>query len=164
MALLIVLGLAVITAAGNAAPERLGEYEFSLREMNTDQELSSELLTDGKPLILHIWAPDCPHCKRHMPYVAALYKKLDHKSVNFVSCSMSDDLKDTREFMTDKKLNFPVMLEASGRVGEAFYEQGWPTTFVLAPGGEFVGWCDTNGPAYLTEVMDLVEKAAAGGS
>lgn len=151
--------LALSHGTALADTKKLGRYEFILKEIATDQELDNEVLTNGKPLVIHIWAPDCPHCKRHMPYVAALYKKIDVEVVNFVSCSMSNSKSETEKFIHDKKLEFPVLLESSGKIGDGFSEEGWPTTFVFAPGGEFVGWCDTNGPAYLTEVLELVEQA-----
>ena len=70
------------------APAWAGQpYDFSLTELTTEEELDLELLTDGKPLIVHVWAIDCPHCKLHMPYVAALYKKLDFDEVNFIGSS-----------------------------------------------------------------------------
>jgi thiol-disulfide isomerase/thioredoxin len=161
-AILLVCSAVLMSVPLAARPDRAGEYDFALEELETGQELTLELLTDGLPLVVHDWAPDCPHCKIHMPYVAALYKKLDLDAANFVSFAMTDDAGATSGFMADKQLTFPVMLKSSGELGDGFFKHGWPTTFVFAPGGEFVGWCDTNGPAYITEVLDLVEQAASG--
>jgi thiol-disulfide isomerase/thioredoxin len=134
-------------------------YGFSLTELTTEEELDLELLTDGKPLIVHIWAIDCPHCKLHMPYVAALYNKLDFDEVNFITLAMTGDPEDTKDYLQEKSLEFAVLWAPSGDYDKRFEKHGWPTTFVFAPGGSYIGWCDTNGPAYITEVLELVAQA-----
>ena len=52
------------------------------------------------------------------------------------------------------------MLDAnSGEISEFYTDKGWPTTYVFAPGGKYVGLCETTGTKYITEVMSMLEKA-----
>jgi thiol-disulfide isomerase/thioredoxin len=134
-------------------------YSFDLQELSTGQDLSMDLLTEGKPLIIHMWSPDCPHCQRHMPYLVGLYKKLDLDSVNFVTCAMGTDRRSASEYVRKKNLTFPVLYGEGGDISDSFSANGWPTTFVFAPGGKLVGTCDTQSSSYINEVLDLVDEA-----
>ncbi len=137
------------------------KYAFRLTEASSDTTLDLTELTEEKPLIFLVWSPECPHCQRHMPYVAALYKKLDLEEVNFVTCAVDAPVREALEYLESKNLSFPVLDGNKGELGSGFTSQGWPTTFVFAPGGRFVGWCDTSGPNYVTEVLDMLDHAKA---
>jgi thiol-disulfide isomerase/thioredoxin len=142
-------------APASAAATR---YDFRAEEITTGETLSMEQLTD-KPLVVHIWSPECPHCQRHMPYLVAFYRKLDLDRVNFVTCSMADSRRSAEDYIKNKHLTFPVLYGAGGKVSDSFSAKGWPTTFVFAPGGKLIGTCDTQSSAYVSEVLDLVDKA-----
>jgi thiol-disulfide isomerase/thioredoxin len=142
-------------APASAASAR---YDFRCEELSTGETLSMAQLQD-KPLIVHIWAPECPHCQRHMPYLVAFYRKLDVDKVNFVTCAMDASAREAERYVNAKRLTFPVLLESGGKVSESFSSKGWPTTFVFAPGGKLIGTCDTQSSSYVSEMLDLVDKA-----
>lgn len=156
-------GLAVLAAglvlALHAGAASSAGYSFKLREIRTDEQYTLDKLTEGKALIFHVWSPECPHCQRHMPYVAALSKKIDPEKVNFYMCSMVGDSSEAVDYLNGKKLELPCFCGPCGILSDAFTNNGWPTTFVFAPGGKFIGWCDTQSPAYVNEMLDLVDKA-----
>ena len=60
-----------------------------------------------------------------------------------------------RETVVDKA----GMIDGQGQFSELFKQDGWPTTVVLGKGGKLIGTCDTNGPSYVDEVVDLIAKA-----
>jgi len=135
------------------------KYFFKLEEINSGQQFTMDELDADLPLIVFVWAADCPHCQRHMPYAVALYKKLDLERVNFVSIAMDEDKKETQDYIAEKELEFPVLNAWDGTFGAGFSAEGWPTTFVFATGGKFLGICDTTGPSYITEVLEMVGQA-----
>jgi thiol-disulfide isomerase/thioredoxin len=149
----------MVLVALSAQASAADRYDFELEEITTGEMLDRALLTDGRPLIFHVWSTNCPHCKRHMPYAVALFKKIDPDEVNFVSCCVNSSRREALDYVDEKEIAFAVLLEGTGRLGYAYTDEGWPTTFVLAPGGEFVGWCDTQGPSYISETLELVELA-----
>ncbi|MCC7478717.1 TlpA family protein disulfide reductase [bacterium] len=157
--MLLLALLAAVLCTAQAAWAGSEKYAFRLTEASSDTTLELDQLTEDKPLIFLVWSPECPHCQRHMPYVAALYKKLDLEQVNFVTCSVDAPVREAVEYLESKNLSFPVLDGNKGELGSGFTSQGWPTTFVFAPGGRFVGWCDTSGPNYVTEVLDMLEHA-----
>jgi thiol-disulfide isomerase/thioredoxin len=138
------------------------DYHFSLTDLASGEIVTLEDLTIDLPLVVHVWGPDCPYCRTHMPYADALYKKLDPAEVSFVAFSITGEKDEITDYLDEHELEFRVLVLENGEYGPSYEEQGWPTTFVFAPGGEFVGWCDTVGPAYITQMLELI--AEAGGS
>jgi thiol-disulfide isomerase/thioredoxin len=154
---LLALGLGALALRPAAAAE--DDYSLDLVELQSGEEVTFEDLCQTRPLVIHVWAPDCPHCRVHMPYVAALYEKLDLSTVNFLTLSVTGDEEEIEDYLEERELDFPVLWGASGDYGEAWEELGWPTTYVFASGGEYVGWCDILGPAYVSDMQELVEEA-----
>jgi hypothetical protein len=79
--------------------------------------------------------------------------------VNVVAIAVDCTGDEAQQYAQSKALEFPVVCAKGGKVGDAFYKQGWPTTFVFAKGGGFVGTCDSTGPGYINDMLALVEKA-----
>lgn len=151
--------LATVVALAASASAETPKYFFKLKEINSGQQFTMDELDSERPLVVFVWAADCPHCQRHMPYVVALYKKIDLEKVNFVSISMDESKKEAQDYVAEKELEFPVLNAWEGTFGAGFSDEGWPTTFVFHKGGELAGIVETSGPSYITEVLDLVDKA-----
>jgi thiol-disulfide isomerase/thioredoxin len=167
-ALLILAGVVTLLLISATAMAQ-DDYFFECEDLHSGETVSLDGLAEELPLIVHVWGPDCPHCRAHMPYTAALYDKLDLESVRFVALSITGEKDEIMEYVEERELEFPILYGEGGEFSELFEEQGWPTTFVFAPGGGFVGWCDTQGPSYITEMLALVDDAGeaastAGGS
>lgn len=157
----LVLAIGLVTGAGPQAAQAAGssDYGFSATELFSGESMDLESLTADAPLVFHIWSPQCPHCKRHMPYVKNLYGKLDGKAVNFLSYAVDSNMRDTQAFLESRELDLPTVVDGNGQFSELFKQDGWPTTVVLGKGGRFIGMCDTNGPSYVDEVVELVARA-----
>jgi len=134
-------------------------YGFELKEVSTGDKLDQTTLTTDKPLVVLVFSPHCPHCQRHMPYFAGFFKKADPATVNVVAIAVDCSSDEAKEYAQSKSLEFPVLCAKGGKAGDAFYKQGWPTTFVFAKGGNFVGTCDSTGPSYINDMLALVDKA-----
>ena len=85
--------------------------------------------------------------------------KLDGKAVNFLMYSVDSSERETQRFMDSRSLSMPVVIDGDGQFSELYKRDGWPTTVVLGKGGKLIGTCDTNGPSYVDEVVELVAKA-----
>ncbi|MEZ5337904.1 MAG: TlpA disulfide reductase family protein [bacterium] len=155
MALCLVLGF----GHSRAEAARGSDYSFSATELFSGESMNLEELTADAPLVFHIFSPECPHCQRHMPYVKNLYGKLDGKAVNFLMYSVDSSQRETERFMDSRSLSMPVVIDGQGQFSERFKQEGWPTTVVLGKGGKLIGTCDSNGPGYVDEVVDLIAKA-----
>lgn len=160
---LLILTMAALLVGVAPAVADSDDYDFELTEMYSDEVLTLADLTNGMPLVVHVWGPDCPHCRVHMPYAMALYDKLDLDKVNYMLLSVTGSTDEVREFLEERELDLPVLIGDSGEYGDGYLEEGWPTTYVFAPGGELVGWCDILGPAYITTMQDLIDQAIDSG-
>jgi len=149
----------VLCAAPPAHADDDQDFSFKLTELRSGEVLTFEDVSALKPLVVHVWAPDCPHCKVHMPYVASLYETLDLSEVNFITLAVTGTDYQIEDYLDERDLDFPVLWGGSGDYGDTWEDLGWPTTYVFAPGGIYIGWCDILGPAYVTEVQDLIEQA-----
>ena len=153
VALLCLTLLALSSPAGAVTD---ADYSFDLSDLFSSATASLASLTDGKPAVVFVWAVDCSHCLRHMPYASALYKKLDHDKVNFVSISMGDQQAHAKQYAQSKALPFPVLDGTSGKISPCYEEEGWPTTYVFSAGGELKRMTEDTGSAYIDEVLKLV--------
>ena len=142
-----------------ALAHKTPDYAFDLDDMLSGENYTLDGITDGKPAVVLVWAVNCPHCMRHMPYVAALYKKLDTKKVNFVSISMGDKQDDAKKYAEEKELAFPVLDGSVGEISSCYEEEGWPATYVFFAGGKLKGLCVSTGAAYIRDVQELVDEA-----
>ena len=155
--------IALLLPIGFPAEAADDSYDFELTELTSGDELTFADLTYNLPLVVHVWGPDCPHCRVHMPYAVALYEKLDLSEVNYLTLSITGNEDEIADYLEERELELPVLWGESGDYGEGYEEEGWPTTYVFAPGGELVGWCDILGPAYVTQMLDLIEQAKGAG-
>ncbi len=86
----------------------------------------------GKVVFLNIWATWCPPCADEMPSMERLYQKLKDK--DFIILAVSIDASGTKAvtpFVRDYKLNFPVLLDTTGRSQTLFETTGIPESFII---------------------------------
>ena len=160
--LIVCAGLSLLLVSAASAQSRRSsekDYSFKAREIESGKMLEMTELVEDKPLILHVWAPDCPHCQRHMPYLSSFYKKLDLEEVNFVTYSVTGKTSDASSFLKKRNLEFPTICLSNGSFSKDLKDGGWPNTLVIGLEGKLIGSCDINGPSYVETMQKLVEKA-----
>lgn len=122
---------AVSTAAssgiknGNAAPD------FELTTIVGDKVRLSDL--KGKVVFVNLWATWCPPCRAEMPEMVRFYKDYSSKNVEVLAVNLtdSDSEKEVKKFAKKYKLNFPVLLDPDGKVGNTYKTVTIPTTFII---------------------------------
>lgn len=71
----------------------------------------------GKLLILHFWASWCPPCRREMPEIAQLYKKLaDRRDIVFLPLQVRETFAVSSQWLSRQELDLPLV--DSGSLGE----------------------------------------------
>lgn len=140
-------------------PQAQSKFDFQLDDLTRSSDVRMKELS-AKPLVVHVWAPDCPMCKLNMPYVKGTFQKIDRDDVNFVACSMGER-GETAAYVREHKLPFDVLYKGHSKdyISDSFTSDGWPTSFVFAPGGELVGSCDAQGADYEKKMLELVDEA-----
>jgi thiol-disulfide isomerase/thioredoxin len=115
---------------------------FSGTNMVDGKEFSLDSLKDYV-LIIDFWAPWCPPCKAEIPGFIELQNKYKDKKFAVVGIAISTTEADVRKFITDQKVNYPVIMGTEKMKKD--YEKamgqiikGIPTTLIVNRKGEIV--------------------------
>ncbi len=143
------------------------EYVPAPKFALTDQYGTSHNLSDyrGKILFLNFWATWCPPCRAELPYIQELYEEYQEagdESVAFVGCTFPEsgqetDIEGIKEFLDNNGYSFPVLFDESGALAQSYYITAFPTTFIINPDGDVLGYI----PGSMTkEIMeDVIAQA-----
>jgi peroxiredoxin len=127
---------------GNPAPD------FSIPSMDG----STVALADyqGKVLVLNFWASWCPPCRKELPSLQSLYKKLkDREDFAFLAISCDEEIKDVAEILEKRNVEIPVAYDPDRKIAFLYGVYKFPETFFIDKKGtirhKFVGpreWTD----------------------
>jgi thiol-disulfide isomerase/thioredoxin len=125
--------------AGSVAPD----FSLLLQENGKATDKTVNLASyKGKVLFLHFWATWCPPCKKELPHMEALAKKLaaqgDNAKMKFLAVCISDSQKALTSFMQKNGYTFPSALDEPGKVAMAYGIQGVPTSILISPDGKIL--------------------------
>ncbi|MDY6947851.1 MAG: redoxin domain-containing protein [Pseudomonadota bacterium] len=94
-------------------------------------------LSDSKAVVVMIQGNGCPIVRQALPALAEVRARYQAQGVEFLL--LNSNLQDTRELTakeaTDFKIDFPIMLDRSQRVGEALGVVRTSEVFVIDPKG-----------------------------
>lgn len=110
--------------------------QFSLKDMNGKTVKSADLV-GKKPLVVIFWSALCPHCQRELPQLQAYLNK-NRAKVDMVSVTrFNNDMheKKTHEFVKEKNITFPVLLDDAG-INELYSVTGLPTWVMVDTAGK----------------------------
>lgn len=159
--------------SGTAEPQSdtIPAPDFTL----VDQYGNTHTLSDykGKVVFLNFWATWCGPCRQEMPDIQQLYLdeggNLEDVIILGVAAPKSDDnpfnqetkdIAGITEFLEDGGYTYPVLMDTTGDVLNAYGIQAFPTTFMIDADGNLFG--------YLTgtmtrEIMDsIIEQTKTG--
>lgn len=125
--------------AGSVAPD----FSLLLQENGKAGDKTVNLSSyKGKVLFLHFWATWCPPCKKELPHMEALAKKLaeqgDNAKMKFLAVCISDSQKALTSFMQNNGYTFPSALDEPGKVAMAYGIQGVPTSILISSEGRIL--------------------------
>ncbi len=92
-------------------------------------------LGDGRWVVVNFFASWCEPCADEAPLLNELQKRLGGKGT-IVGVSWNDSSEDSREFLREHGVRFPVVRDVDGAVARAYGITGLPETFVIDPDGD----------------------------
>jgi thiol-disulfide isomerase/thioredoxin len=129
-----------VLAARLAGPETVPE--FALKTLDGASVALADL--KGKVVAINFWGLWCGWCLEEMPDVQKLHEQYrGHPEVRVLTIDHNDSPDKVRDWMRDKRYDFPVLLD-DGYVSARARIDGFPTTWFLDRNGrkafEEIGW------------------------
>ena len=103
--------------------------DFELEDLEGVKHKLSDF--KGKVVFLNFWATWCPPCRAEMPSMQVLYDRLKDRGLEILAVDLREGPDLVKSFMEEHDLDFPVLLDRSGRVGGMYGVRSIPTTYVV---------------------------------
>ena len=97
----------------------------------TDEEFGRMIVgLKGTPVVMNVWASWCPPCRAEMPLLERAAQEYEGR-VAFVGVASQDSPRAAGDFLDEVGVTYPNLFDASGDIGRALGQRGFPTTYVF---------------------------------
>ena len=124
------------TADAAARQDRAASFTVTLRE-GGDFDLDQHLATDGRPVLLNLWASWCIPCRNEMPLlddVAPTYS-----DVMFLGVAVNDTRNNAADFADEMSVTYPIAFDTDSVVLANYPAPAMPVTYVISSDGVVAG-------------------------
>lgn len=133
-----------------------------------DEVSFSEVLAQGKPVVLNLWAGLCPPCRLEMPEFQEVSEQFGDEIIllgldvgPFTNLGTSEDGK---SLVQELGITYPTGTTGSAEVVGAYRLLGMPTTYFITPDGQIVRqWTGLLTESKLAELVDELVNASQSG-
>ena len=120
----------------------------------------SELLAQGKPVVLNFWAGLCPPCRFEMPEFQRVYDRYKSRiilvGVDVGTLTSLGTPEQGQALIAELEVTYPTATTLDPEVMSAYQVLGMPSTYFITPAGEII---DTwTGLLNEEKLGELVEK------
>lgn len=104
----------------------------------TDLSGKERQLSDykGKGVFLNFWGSWCEPCKKEMPHMEKLAKEFKDQGVEVLAVNVGDSELQTKKFAKQYGLTFPIAIDSTKEVQDAYGINPLPATFMISPEGK----------------------------
>ncbi|RMG34036.1 MAG: TlpA family protein disulfide reductase [Gammaproteobacteria bacterium] len=85
----------------------------------------------GRPVLVNFWAVWCPPCVEELPSLQRLRDKRRAAGLEILAVEVGDAPAKVEEFLANKAVDFPVLLDPQGNALARWGVHAFPTTFVI---------------------------------
>lgn len=105
--------------------------DFTLPALGGGQRSLSSFMVGKKGAVVVFWSSVCSHCIRYDPYLSGFQVKHPELALVVVGSRQGETLDQIRKTAAERKLNFPILHDASSTVAHAWYTEQTPRVFLL---------------------------------
>jgi cytochrome c biogenesis protein CcmG/thiol:disulfide interchange protein DsbE len=144
--IILILGLAWIfisadrsgssTAGKIPAPQKgFLAPDFELKTLAGETTKLSDLR--GQAVLINLWATWCPPCREEMPTLEKMYNEYKEQGLVILGVNMTyqDDSQAVLPFVQKYELTFTILLDETGRVGNAYQVKSLPSSYFIKRDG-----------------------------
>ena len=129
------------TNARGGLPADIDITVYQGEDFQEGQELAfTEILSEGKPVVLNFWAGLCPPCKLEMPDLQDVYEEYQDQIVLFGldigPFTALGSREDGQALLQELGVTYPAGTTFDAEVVRSYQILGMPTTFFITPEGE----------------------------
>lgn len=142
---------------------RIEAVDFSVPTLDGGTLTLADL--EGSFVFLNFWATWCGPCREEMPSMEALQAALGDLPVVIVAANVQESESAARAFIEEFGYTFPVVLDQSGRLAQAYGVRGLPTSYFISPDGLVLGgligtrfWDEPEVVAAMTAIGEAVAQ------
>ncbi len=167
---LIVISILVVLAAGFwfALPEAPGTMREGDQITNLnlpDLQGAMQTLPKGEVILLNFWATWCPPCRKEIPSMVKLHKKLSSQGLRIVAVSVDKNRDDLENFVKEHQMPFMVLHDADSIAARQYGVFRFPETFLIDRQGRVrhrlvgeVEWMSEPMIQILTQMLEEPDK------
>jgi len=140
--ILSVLVLAIVyTIYNNATKEKvevlgIGDQapDFTLVDLNGEEHRLSDY--KGQGVFLNFWGTWCKPCAKEMPAMDRQYEIYKEQGVQILAVNIAQSDFEVERFASQYGLDFPIVIDKTKSVMEAYNIKPLPTTLLINPDGK----------------------------
>ncbi len=109
--------------------------DFSLKALDGKEYTLSAL--KGKVVLLDFWATWCPPCREEIPIIEKLHREFKDKGLVVLGIN-DEDRATVEEFVKEKKITFPILMDREGKVAQSYKVEAIPRVILINKEGKIV--------------------------
>lgn len=117
-----------VLGVGDEAPD------FTLVDLNGEEHRLSEY--KGQGVFLNFWGTWCKPCAKEMPAMDRQYEVFKEQGVQILAVNIAQSNFEVEQFANQYGLDFPIVIDKTKSVMEAYNIDPLPTTLLINPEGK----------------------------